>query len=480
MRFGPRLSRLIVLTILLLPLLPAAAVRVSAQDATPTASTVTSSAAHPDGDLPGDPKVQLVKVAGGLADPVNVASANDGSGRLFVVERVGRVRVIDAGGQLLPEPFLDLTELVQNDYLEQGLLGLAFHPKFQENGFFYVDFTDYHTNGDTFVMRFSVSADNPNVADRESGKLLLDVDQPYVNHNGGTIRFGPDGYLYIAMGDGGMGGDPYNNAQNTSSLLGKLLRIDVDVEGNTPYGIPADNPFAGAQVVQSNGITDVIGETSGLSLEAADYHPAARPEIWAYGLRNPWQFSFDRTTGDLYIADVGQITWEEIDFHPAGSPGGQNYGWDFVEATHCYPAQQTECSREQVGVTPVAEFKHGADGCSITGIGVYRGTASPTLDGIHFDSDWCSGKLRGLLRDSAGAWTYQELLDTTLMVTGSGQDDAGELYLTACVCEFSRRYDAFDNPQGSVWRLVSADQVPAGAETAPLEAADTSVATPAP
>jgi glucose/arabinose dehydrogenase len=225
-----------------------------------------------------------------------------------VIERPGFIRIIDKDGNLLPDPFLDLSVLVQSDYLEQGVLGLAFHPDYKNNGRFYVNFTDFHTNGDTFVMEFHVSADDPNVADRDSGRLLLAFDQPYVNHNGGTIKFGPDGYLYIASGDGGGGGDAYDNAQNRSSLLGKLLRIDVEPAGDQPYGIPADNPFAEAQVVQSNQITDVIGETEGLNLEAARYHPDARREVWAYGLRNPWQFDFDPDTGDLYIADVGQFT----------------------------------------------------------------------------------------------------------------------------------------------------------------------------
>jgi glucose/arabinose dehydrogenase len=204
------------------------------------------------------------------------------------------------------------------------------------------------------------------------------------------------------MGDGGMGGDPYGYAQNMSSLLGKLLRIDVAPRGDAQYGIPEDNPYADARVVQSNAITDVIGETSGLSLEAAYYTPGNRREIWAAGLRNPWQFSWDRATGDLYLTDVGQITWEEINFIPAGSPGGLNFGWDWLEGSHCYPAQVTDCPRSQVGELPVAEYKHGPDGCSITGIGVYRGTASPSLDGIYFNSDWCSGKFWGLKRDDAG------------------------------------------------------------------------------
>jgi glucose/arabinose dehydrogenase len=430
---------------------------------------------QPGGTLPGNPQIQLVKVADGLADPVNVAAPNDGSGRLFVIKRVGRIRVIDQNGDLLLEPFLDLTEYVQNDYLEQGLLGLAFHPDYATNGRFFVDFTDYHTNGDTFIMEFHVSDDSPDVAAPNSGRLILAIDQPYVNHDGGSIHFGPDGYLYIGMGDGGMGGDPYDMAQNRCTLLGKMLRIDVDSGGGAAYGIPTDNPFADAQVVQSNVITDVIGEREGLNLDAAYYHPAARQEIWAFGLRNPWQFSFDAKTGDLYIADVGQVTWEEINFQPAGSPGGQNYGWDILKSLHCYPASIQECPRSQIGTLPVAEYTHGPDGCAITGIGIYRGEDFPSLDGIYFSSDWCSGKFWGLERGDDGAWVYQELLDTSLLVTGAGSDEAGNLYATACVCEFSRQYDPFENPRGTVWRIVSADKVPAGAEAAPL---DESAATP--
>jgi glucose/arabinose dehydrogenase/uncharacterized cupredoxin-like copper-binding protein len=429
-------------------------------------------AVQPGGTLAGNPSVQLVKVASGLADPINVAAANDGSGRLFVIERPGFIRIIDKDGNLLSDPFLDLSTLVQSDYLEQGVLGLAFHPDYKNNGRFYVNFTDFHTNGDTFVMEFHVSADDPNVADRESGRLLLSFDQPYVNHNGGTIKFGPDGYLYIASGDGGGGGDAYDNAQDRSVLLGKLLRIDVEPAGDQPYGIPADNPFADAQVIQSNQITDVIGETEGLNVEAAYYHPDARREIWAYGLRNPWQFDFDPDTGDLYIADVGQFTWQEIDYQPADAGGGQNYGWDWLEASHCYPASVEDCARDQVGVLPVAEYRQGADGCAIVGMGVYRGEEFPALNGIYFSSDFCSGKVWGLQRREDGTWINQELLDTDLQVTGSGRDEAGNLYLTACAActDYARYYDPIENPQGTVWRLVASDQVPEGAETAPLEA----------
>jgi glucose/arabinose dehydrogenase len=453
---------------------------------------------QPGRTLPGNPAIQLVKVAGGLIDPVNIAAPNDGSGRLFVVERVGRIRIIDKDGTLLPDPFLDLTSDhggsgVDANYVLQGMLGLAFHPGYATNGRFYVAYTDNYTNGDLFVVEFEVSRDDPNrVASSANGddwagggRILLDIDQPYNDHNGGELHFGPDGFLYIALGDGGGRDDPFDQAQDRFSLLGKLLRIDVDgglAEGKgkrrrtdrvLPYGIPADNPFAGD--VAGDGRVD----QPRVPLPASDrtqvavppggesYNQPVRQEIWASGLREPWQFDFDPATGDLYLTDVGSESWEEINFQPAGSPGGQNYGWDWMEGAHCYPASVEDCP--QLGVLPVAEYKHGRDGCSITGIGVYRGEEFPSLDGIYFSADWCSGKVWGLQRDEDGTWIYQELLDTDLLITGAGRDEVGNLYVTVCRCDGSSQYDPFENPQGSVWRLVAADRVPEGAETAPLQ-----------
>jgi glucose/arabinose dehydrogenase len=445
----------------------------AAQGATPEVGIpgpTNGGAVLPDGTLPGNPSIQLVKVADGLIDPINAAAPNDGTGRIFIVERVGRIRILDQDGTLLEDPFLDITEAVKIDFLEQGLLGLAFHPDFANNGRFYVYYSDYNTQGHPFLVEYTVSADDPNQADPDSARVLFDFDDPYVNHNGGDLHFGPDGYLYVSIGDGGLAGDPFGNAQRLDTPLGKILRIDVDTttEG-APYGIPADNPFTGQLITL---------EEANQRAQTGAYHPAARPEIWAYGLRNPWQFNFDPETGDLYIADVGQVTWEEINFQPAGSPGGRNYGWDIQEASHCYPATVEECPRSQMGALPVAEYKHGKDGCSITGIGVYRGEEFASLDGIYFNSDWCTGKVWGLERGDDGTWIYQQLLDTGLLVTGSGTDEAGNLYATACACEFSRQYDPFENPQGTVWRIVAADQVPEGAETAPVDAA-AETATPA-
>jgi glucose/arabinose dehydrogenase len=455
-----------------------------AQELTPISSPQASPVAQPGETLPGNPTIRLVKVTGGLADPIAVAAPHDGTGRLFVVERVGRIRIIDKAGKLLPAPFLDLTPNaagtgVVSNYIEQGMLGLAFHPDYATNGRFYVAFTDLQTNGDLLVIEFHVSADDPNRAARSDdpyawgGRILLDVDQPYVDHNGGTLRFGPDGYLYVALGDGGgMRGDPLDRAQSRFSLLGKLLRIDVDGglgdDGTRvrPYGIPPDNPFAGCGQLD-NPFPPAEPDCVSVQAGGEPYDSMVRQEIWASGLRNPWQFSFDSKTGDLYIPDVGQATWEEINFQPAGNRGGQNYGWDWMEGTHCFPEDRVECP--QVGVLPVAEYKHGQDGCSVVGIGVYRGEEFPSLDGIYFSADWCSGKVWGLKWDEAGTWAYQELLDTELLVTGAGSDEAGNLYLTACRCDVDPRYDPFKNPRGTVWRLIAADRVAdAATTTAPL------------
>ncbi len=428
-----------------------------AQDATPSVSTVAP--ATPGGTLPGNPSIQLVQVATELVDPVNVTNAGDGSGRVFVVERIGRIRIVDQDQKLLDTPFLDIQGAVKTDFLEQGLLGLAFHPKYRDNGLFYVYYSDYATNGNLYIVQYHVSADDPNVADPDSAKLILSISgDPFVNHNGGTIAFGPDGYLYFAIGDGGLAGDPYDNAQNIRSSFGKIHRIDVDVSDTSTasYQIPEDNPFAKGSQVAANafGVED-----------PASYHPGAKPEIWGYGLRNPWRFSFDQQTGDLYLPDVGQNAVEEINFQESGTAGGQNYGWDWLEGSHCYPETVTECSRGQVGVLPVAEYDHSQGDCSITGLGVNRSKESADLDGTYFASDFCSGRIWGLKRDGAGAWQFQELLDTELLVTGGGNDEGGAVYLTSCSCAFDRTYNPLNDSHGILWRVVQTDQVPEGAVT---------------
>lgn len=475
---------------------------VSAQDSdyTPPVSSYDGvTVAHPDGDV-GEVDIQLVKVADGLYDPVNVTNANDGSGRIFVVERLGRIMIVDSDGALLEEPFFDLTDNIISLGSEQGLLGLAFHPDYATNGLFYVLYTDLRTIGNEFLVEYSVS-DDANAADMESGRVLMSYNDPYRNHNGGTIRFGPDGYLYISVGDGGLAGDPYQNAQDISSPMGKILRIDVNVEGDAGYSIPDDNPFAG-----ENGHVNLSGDfengaiqsqTANQIAQVGAYRPDALPEVYFLGLRNPWQFSFDSETGDMYVADVGQVNWEEINFIPAGSPGGLNFGWNFMEGGHCYPPEASIEDYEAVsnasvygtlsgcsvvGVPPVAEYDH-VTGCSITGVGVYRGEAYPTLDGIYFSADYCSGRIFGLAQDDAGAWQFEELLHTDAYYTGSGAGEDGTLYVTSYATDFPSDGDPAETPRGSLWMIVAADQVPEGAEVvgpAPTDESDETAPTTVP
>lgn len=341
--------------------------------------------------------LQLITFADGFDRPVDIA--NCGDDRLFILEQFNaRIWILDREGNRLPEPFLDLPAVgTQN---EQGLLGLAFHPDYQNNGYFFVNYT--RTNGDTRVSRFQVSANDPNVADPGSEVVLFEVDQPYANHNGGCLKFGPDGYLYIGLGDGGSGGDPNANGQNTSVRLGKLLRIDVD-NGN-PYAVPADNPF----------------------VNQAGY----LPEIWALGMRNPWRFSFDRMTGDLWIGDVGQNNWEEVDFQPAGSTGGENYGWRCYEGNH--PFNTSGCGSMSDYVFPVAEYANAGSDCSVTGGFVYRGLNYPNLFGHYLYTDYCSGKIWSLTPDGSGGWNNQLLKDlSNYQYVSFGENKNGELFLTA-------------------------------------------------
>ena len=347
----------------------------------------------PSGWNPGSFRLQTELVTRGLDRPIHVTNAGDGSGRLFVVEKAGRIRIV-AGGVLQQTPFLDITDRVGSAGSEQGLFAVAFHPRYRENGLLFVHYTD--KAGDTVIARFRAGP-GANTADRASAQTILQVDQPYANHNGGQIAFGPDGYLYIGLGDGGGGGDPQGNGQNRGTLLGKILRIDVD--SANPYGIPSGNPFR-----------DVAG---------------ARPEIWALGLRNPWRFSFDRTTGDLFIADVGQNALEEVNVQPRSSRGGENYGWNVMEGNGCFrPA--TGCNRTGL-VLPIAEYNHDL-GCSITGGFRYRGQDVGAFADAYFFADYCSGRIWGLAQ-AGGRWSMAELLDTQFSISSFGEDERGELYL---------------------------------------------------
>jgi glucose/arabinose dehydrogenase len=340
---------------------------------------------------------RLVPAIAGLQNPVDIANARDGSGRLFIVEQSGRIRVTK-NGQLTPTPFLDLTALVQFGG-EQGLLGLAFHPEFRDNGLFFVNYTR-RDDGATVVARYRVSVNDPDRADPASAVQLLLIPQPFVNHNGGALKFGPDGYLYVATGDGGSANDPGNRAQNSFEWLGKLLRIDVD--RGAPYAIPPDNPFA-----------------SGSS---------GRPEVWVYGLRNPWRIAFDRQTGDLYIADVGQDAVEEVDFVPAAAGAGANFGWHVMEGSRCTALGGGPACGSSLFTNPVIEYTH-AFGCSIIGGSVYRGTQIAALFGRYVYGDLCSGTMWSAARNVNGVWTTRQELATGFAITTFGEDEAGELYL---------------------------------------------------
>ncbi len=332
-----------------------------------------------------------MQIASGIEAPTDIQNAGDGSGRLFFIQQNGIVRIF-RNGALVLQPFLDIRGKTSSGG-ERGLLGLAFPTGFAQKQRFYVNYTDL--NGDTVIAQYRMSA-NPDVADASTEIVLLRIAQPFANHNGGQLRFGPDGYLYIGMGDGGSGGDPRGNGQNRATLLGKMLRIDVEGDPGQ-VRIPADNPFV---------------NTAG-----------TRPEIWALGLRNPWRFSFDRATGDLWIADVGQNTYEEIDFQPASSPGGENYGWNRMEGMHCF---QDGCNPQ--GLTlPVAEYDH-SQGCSVTGGFVYRGSLSPALRGTYIYGDYCSGRIWGVEREGI-AWGNRTLLASGFSITTFGEDETGEIYV---------------------------------------------------
>jgi len=351
--------------------------------------------------------VTIVPVAGALNNPVGATNAGDGSNRLFALERPGSLRIFK-GGQLLTTPFLNIQSLIACCAGERGLLGTAFHPNYETNGFFYVSYTRV-SDGDIVLARYHVSNSNPDVADPSSALILLTIEHSsQSNHNGGHLAFGPDGYLYMSVGDGGGGGDPFESGQNLNTMLGKLLRIDVD--HGTLYSIPAGNPFAGA--------------TPGLD------------EIWAYGLRNPWRFSFDRQTGDLYIGDVGQGAREEVDFQAAGAAGGQNYGWDCREGKTSYndtsdtvnnpPVFNSDCTGRTF-VDPVLDYPHSPE-CSITGGYVYRGRVASFLTGQYLYGDYCSGKI-WRVASNGGTWTPALISDTAFNISSFGESESGRIYV---------------------------------------------------
>ncbi|MGC4191037.1 MAG: PQQ-dependent sugar dehydrogenase [Thermomicrobiales bacterium] len=343
--------------------------------------------------------IGFTSVATGFEKPLFVTHAGDGSGRLFLIEQPGRIQII-TDGKTAETPFLDITDRVGSQGNEQGLLGLAFAPDYTTSGAFYVDYTN--KDGNTVVSRFTVS-DDANTADSSSETVILTQEQPYENHNGGDLVFGADGFLYISFGDGGSQGDPNKNGQNLETWLGKILRIDVSkADGETPYTVPEDNPFT---------TTD-----------------GAKPEIFFYGLRNPWRFSFDRETNDVWIGDVGQNTYEEVDFVAAvdAKTGGQNFGWSIMEGNSCYNAETCDDS----GLThPVFVYSHDEGGCSVTGGYVYRGSAVSSLVGAYLCGDYCSGLIWGIGPDGSGGFSVSTPVESGFAISSFGQDEAGELYV---------------------------------------------------
>jgi len=333
------------------------------------------------------PDIEFAFVAGGFEEPVFVTNANDGSNRLFVVEQSGVIQIIQNGTRF-PSPFLDIRDRVRPGG-EQGLLSMAFHPNYAENGRFFVNYTR-RSGGDTVISEFNVGND-PDISLRDE-RIILIIDQPFPNHNGGQIQFGPDGFLYIGMGDGGAGGDPLNHGQNLSTLLGSMLRIDID--NGDPYGIPTDNPFLN--------------------------NSSAREEAYAFGLRNPWRFSFDRCDGRLFLGDVGQDRIEEVDIIISGG----NYGWNTMEGTECF--ESDACIQGGLEL-PINEYFHSI-GRSITGGYVYRGTNFPDLAGRYFFGDFVSSQIWSLTEVSPNQWERQEMLDLDIFLSTFGEDEDGELY----------------------------------------------------
>ncbi len=383
---------------------------------------------EPPADSP-IPDIAFEEVVRGLDHPTHITAAHDGSRRLYVVEQAGTIRLVE-NGRLRPEPFLDIRDRVTSGG-EKGLLGLAFHPRYRDNGYFYVNYTTRRGGGRlvTHVSRF-VRRDARR-ADPGSELVLLEIDQPYDNHNGGQIAFGPDGYLYIGMGDGGSANDPHGHGQNLATLLGALLRIDVDrVSSGRRYGIPPDNPFVG--------------------------RPDARPEIYAYGLRNPWRFSFDAATGRLYLADVGQDAVEEIDVIEKGG----NYGWNVMEGDICTPGVNPHCVPPRGYVPPLHVYRHPA-GFSVTGGFVYRGRAIPELCGVYLFADYVTRRVWGLRDDAGRVRRHRELLSPALAgrlasrvfnaglpaISSFGEDEERELYVA-------------DHEGGRLLKIVAAPRRP--------------------
>jgi glucose/arabinose dehydrogenase len=355
-----------------------------------------ASSAAPSLDL-GHLAVGFDTIVDGLRSPLSITNAGDGTGRLFVAEQGGRIRIVH-DGKLVEKPFLDISDRISSGG-ERGLLGVAFHPKFPDDPRLFVDYTD--VQGNTRVSSFRVDPAHPDQVDPATEQRFLFVAQPFANHNGGAVVFGPDGFLYVSLGDGGSGGDPQHNGQSLQTLLGKILRIDIDTtSGDHLYGIPGDNPYAAGG-------------------------GGRQPEIWLWGLRNPWRISFDRATGDLWIGDVGQNAWEEIDVQRAGTPGGANFGWNRMEGAHCY--RPAEACQDPSLTLPVAEYGHD-QGCTVIGGDVDRGPTEPLLRGAYLFADYCSGRVWAIDASVDGPRLPTVVAETQHAFTAFGEDEAGDLF----------------------------------------------------
>lgn len=357
--------------------------------------SVSTPATSNHGSQQAADKLRLTLFATGLSNPTTIVSSGSASdNRLFVTDRDGIIRIVEPSGSVNTKPFLDISSKVMSGG-EMGLLGLAFSPGYAKNGYFFINYINKDQS--TVIARYHVSADG-NIADPSSEQVVLRLKQPYTNHNGGALAFGRDGYLYAALGDGGGAGDPENRAQDPNGLFGKILRLDVH---ELPYKIPPSNPFAN--------------------------QPDKRGEIWDMGLRNPWRFSFDRTTGDLYVADVGQDSFEEIDVESSNSTGGNNYGWRCYEGDHEF--NPAACKSKDQYVLPVATYDHSENRCSVTGGYVYRGNRFPGIRGHYFYADYCNGTVYSLMRQN-GKWVSTTAANTPYNISAFGEDSLGELYMS--------------------------------------------------
>ena len=398
----------------------------NAGDRDPASAEPTATQVPPKAKVAFDPSrhsLDLELVITELERPLFVTAPGDGTDRLFVLEQPGRIRIVQ-DGQLLPAPFLEIEAQVEDGGNEQGLLGMAFAPDYAGSGLFFINYTN--SDGDTIISRWTVSATDANLADETSEFIVMEIAQPARNHNGGMLLFGPDGYLYIGTGDGGGANDRYENGQNPETLLGKMLRVDVLSPLEEPYTIPPDNPWIEMDWIRSDGTTVDV-----------------RDEIWAVGLRHPWRYSFDRVTGDLWIGDVGQGQYEEVNFSAATARAEQpisalNFGWPIAEGLHCF-ADPDECSQEGL-IQPVAEYEHTGH-CSVTGGYVYRGRAYPALEGVYLFGDYCSGTVWATVPNGNGDWTTSEAAQFDVRISSFGEDAAGELYLT-------------DLGEGALYRII--------------------------